>query len=125
VTYVSLSELREMQAELLRPRHNPLVDVGGLPPAPSTNPVEPDWRSVANCVGVDTALFFPRRGDNAGLRAAKNVCAGCLSRRSCLEFGMRPDLIHHGVFGGRSSAERRKLRRDRNRAERVAGEVAS
>lgn len=65
----------------------------------------------ANCRGCDPALFYPERG--APLGEARAVCRGCTVREECLEYA----LINgekHGVFGGLSERERRRLRRARS-----------
>ena len=35
------------------------------------------WRHDAACRGMDPALFHPDRGDQATVRAAKEVCRHC------------------------------------------------
>ena len=75
------------------------------------------WWDYANCLGVDPDLFFPERG--ASTREAKDVCRGCVVREDCLEYA----LSHgekFGIWGGMSERERRRLRRQRALARRVA-----
>ena len=66
--------------------------------------------SEGACVGMDTALFFPGRGESCG--PAKAVCAGCVVREECGEFALAAG-IREGIFGGLSERERRKVRRER------------
>ncbi|MSW60826.1 MAG: hypothetical protein F2823_02755, partial [Actinobacteria bacterium] len=75
------------------------------------------WQERANCLGVDPDLFFPERG--ASTREAKGVCKGCEVRLECLEYA----LAHgekFGIWGGLSERERRRVRRERAMARRLA-----
>ncbi len=63
----------------------------------------PAWHAHAACRGLGTRTFFPRRGNS--LAAAKRVCAGCTVRDLCLEAAVEGS-IEHGIWGGRSAAER-------------------
>jgi WhiB family redox-sensing transcriptional regulator len=67
----------------------------------------PEWHARANCLGVDPALFFPERGEQTA--EAKEVCTGCVVKAECLEQGLTEK---HGIWGGKSERERRKLRRE-------------
>ena len=68
------------------------------------------WQDEANCLGVDPDLFFPERG--ASTREAKEVCRGCVVREECLEYALL-NRIEHGVWGGASERERRRILRRR------------
>ncbi len=68
------------------------------------------WQEFANCLGVDSDLFFPERG--ASTREAKDVCRGCVVREECLEFALG-NREKFGVWGGLSERERRRIRRQR------------
>lgn len=86
-------------------------------PAPSGSP---DWRDHAACRDTDPELFFPI--GNAGpalhqLDRAKQVCAGCPVRTSCLEWALAGGQ-EAGVWGGTSEDERRALRRMRQASAR-------
>ena len=75
------------------------------------------WQERANCLGVDPDLFFTERG--ASTREAKGVCKGCEVRLECLEYA----LAHgekFGIWGGLSERERRRVRRERAMARRLA-----
>ncbi len=83
-------------------------DIRAIPPD-----LDLDWLDRAACKHLDdmTALernrmFFPSRGDNAALKAAKAVCAHCPVRDECLTLGMVIDAP--GVWGGLSELERHK-----------------
>ena len=70
----------------------------------------PDWKSHANCMGVDPDLFFPERGMST--REAKEVCRGCVVREDCLEYALA-NGEKFGIWGGLSERERRRIRRAR------------
>lgn len=104
-----------------------LADVAArvAPPAASSSPgpvrrrlllavvVERDWRRSANCAGVDPDLFYPKRGGSKDLQAeqireAKAVCASCVVRAQCLASALEHQE-DHGIWGGLSERERRRL----------------
>lgn len=74
--------------------------------------VLPDWSDAA-CRGLDAELFYPGRGEST--RPAKSVCRDCPVKAECLEFAL---VNHegHGIWGGVSERERRRLRRVRRAA---------
>lgn len=76
-----------------------------------------EWIAKANCRGIDPELFFPERGES--LRPAQEVCAGCVVRDECLEYAIAYGE-HHGIWGGTSERERRRLRRVRTLQQRGA-----
>ena len=79
------------------------------------------WRELAACRGTDLEVFFPERGETAGL--ARRVCAACPVRQPCLDYAIT-NRITHGIWGGLTERERRALqsrwvralRRERDRA---------
>lgn len=74
------------------------------------------WFSDANCRGMDAELFFPGRGESVS--AAISVCRECEVRPECLEYALDNCEIH-GVWGGTSERERRRIKRDRRLQRRV------
>lgn len=66
------------------------------------------WQQQAACGGMDPGLFFPERGES--VEAAKAVCALCPVRQECLDFAL-VSRETHGIWGGLSERERRRLRR--------------
>lgn len=77
-------------------------------------PINPArWWLHAECRGMDPAIFFPERGQDS--RPAKACCAACPVRTQCLEDALEHD-DHHGIWGGTSERERRRIRYDRRRA---------
>jgi WhiB family redox-sensing transcriptional regulator len=81
----------------------------------------PDWKSRANCMGVDPDLFFPERGMST--REAKEVCRGCVVREDCLEYALA-NGEKFGIWGGLSERERRRIRRARALVRRSGGATA-
>lgn len=72
----------------------------------------PAWQADAACHGLrDVVDFFPERGRS--VRPAKAICAECPVRVECLDYAIA-NGIHHGIWGGLSERERRKVRRERN-----------
>ena len=67
-----------------------------------------DWHEKALCTQTDPEAFFPELGVSA--RAAKKVCQICEVRVECLEAALENNE-RHGVWGGLSERERRKLER--------------
>jgi len=68
----------------------------------------PAWTTDALCAQVDPDLFYPETG--APNRDAKRVCAGCEVRVECLAYALA-HRERHGVWGGTTERERRRLRR--------------
>jgi WhiB family redox-sensing transcriptional regulator len=64
----------------------------------------------AKCVDLPRAIFF--RSDGVGVEVAKRICATCPVRRQCLEYALAND-VSHGVWGGASERERRRIMRRR------------
>ena len=81
-----------------RPRHRT--------PAPPV-PAWTGWRYRAACRGADLSVFFPGRGEPAG--PARQICAGCPVRQSCLEYALSHGITH-GIWGGLTERDRRPLR---------------
>ena len=74
------------------------------------------WAEQAACIGMDTNLFFPDKGDGrhegsvTQVDVAKVVCARCPVRADCLDYAIRTHQ-KHGVWGGKTPKERRPLTR--------------
>jgi WhiB family redox-sensing transcriptional regulator len=79
-----------------------------LPAEPTDDPG--DWRELAACRGA-TANFFPARGQPTG--PIKAICAACPVVAECAEAGL---FEKHGIWGGMSERERRRIRRQRRKA---------
>lgn len=100
---------REAEADYAASRHQP-ADPFRLyvPPHLDDN----GWMDDAACAGFGPDMFFGGRGDNHDISEAKAVCADCPVREACLEYALVNE-IHHGVWGGTSERQRRRLRRAR------------
>lgn len=74
------------------------------------------WMSDGECHSRPelTALFFPGRGESSP--EAKEMCGRCVVRSECLEFALGlPENHDHGVWGGTSAKQRRRIRLKRRR----------
>lgn len=69
-----------------------------------------EWMAQAACRDIDPAVFFPN--DGLGVQAAQHICATCPVVAECLEYAL-DNRIDHGVWGGCSERERRRILRRR------------
>jgi WhiB family redox-sensing transcriptional regulator len=76
-----------------------------------------DWMDEGNCRTQPPALFFP--SDGVGVEVAKRVCATCPVAATCLEYAL-DNRIDHGVWGGASERQRRRLLKGRRRTANLA-----
>ncbi len=76
-----------------------------------------DWRDHALCRGVDPSVFHPADEEENEFSAdpAKAICFRCPVREACLEHAVAV-REKHGVWGGLTARERRRLIRRRRRA---------
>ena len=73
------------------------------------------WMAEGNCAQEKPAVFFP--SDGVGVEVARRICATCPVKEPCLEYALE-QRIDHGVWGGCSERERRRiLKRRRDLAE--------
>lgn len=72
-----------------------------------------EWRLQAVCAQVDTELFFPQPLEHHKIKKAKAICAKCPVSDYCLQEGME---ANYGIWGGMTSTERSKLRKQNRRA---------
>ena len=68
------------------------------------------WMLDGHCRGKEPSFFFP--SDGVGVDQARRVCANCPVKEPCLEYALRY-RIEHGVWGGASERERRRILRSR------------
>ena len=68
-----------------------------------------------NCRSEAPSVFFP--SDGVGVEVARKICATCPVKLPCLEYALA-NGIDHGVWGGASERERRRIAR-RRRLERA------
>ena len=89
----------------------PAADPYDLPTFPATDQT---WRTEAACRGMDTvAVFFPARGQNGKVAAAKAICEGCPVKAECLTEAM-VDPMNSGIWGATSHRQRRAIRSANN-----------
>jgi WhiB family transcriptional regulator, redox-sensing transcriptional regulator len=69
-----------------------------------------DWMAEGKCRDMDPALFFP--SDGIGVQVAQRICAECPVKTPCLEYAL-VNRVDHGVWGGTSERERRRILRRR------------
>jgi len=69
-----------------------------------------EWMGEGSCRDMDPAVFFP--SDGIGVQAAQRVCDECPVRVPCLEYALA-NRVDHGVWGGTSERERRRILRRR------------
>jgi WhiB family transcriptional regulator, redox-sensing transcriptional regulator len=69
---------------------------------------------------MDPSLFFP--SDGLGVLAAQAICAECPVKAECLEYALA-DRVDHGVWGGTSERQRRRILRQRRRSQLQAAHI--
>lgn len=67
---------------------------------------ETAWMMVGSCREQPPAFFFP--SDGVGVDRARKICANCPVKQECLEYALE-NRIDHGVWGGTSERERRRI----------------
>lgn len=81
-----------------------------------------DWRHLSACLDEDADLFFPigKTGPQVlrQIEEAKAVCRRCAVREECLDWAIMSGQ-EHGVWGGTSEDERRRIKRRAARARLV------
>ncbi len=75
--------------------------------------MDTDWMARGKCRDLDPATFFP--SDGVGVEIARQICADCPVKEPCLEYALWAK-IDHGVWGGASERERRRIARQRRLA---------
>ncbi|MEX1106554.1 MAG: WhiB family transcriptional regulator [Ilumatobacteraceae bacterium] len=75
-------------------------------PAPADADSVSAWMSAGNCRNYPPAVFFP--SDGVGVDRARKICADCPVLGQCLEYALE-QRIEHGVWGGCSERERRRI----------------
>ncbi len=69
-----------------------------------------EWMAVGNCRVEPPAIFFP--SDGVGVEIAKRICVDCSVKQPCLEYALE-NRIDHGVWGGTSERQRRRILKKR------------
>lgn len=68
----------------------------------------PDWWWDGLCAETDPEAFYPEKGGTT--EPAKRICARCPVIAQCLDHALATDEPH-GIWGGMSARERRRLLR--------------
>jgi len=76
-----------------------------------------DWSDQALCKDLETAVFFPSRGESVA--PIKLICKACPVVKPCLEYAMKSGE-KFGIWGGTSERDRRRMRGMRGR-QRIRG----
>jgi WhiB family redox-sensing transcriptional regulator len=74
------------------------------------------------CRELPPETFFP--SDGVGVEIARRICADCPVKEPCLEYALY-NRIEHGVWGGASERERRRIARRRRTPRAPGGLVAT
>ncbi len=69
------------------------------------------WMAKGNCRNKPPEVFFP--SDGLGVEIAKQVCEACKVKDMCLNHALK-NRIDHGVWGGTSERQRRRLRKEQH-----------
>ena len=69
-----------------------------------------EWMADGSCRNYPPQKFFP--SDGVGVDVARKICAACPVQGPCLEYALA-ERIDHGVWGGCSERERRRIIRAR------------
>jgi WhiB family redox-sensing transcriptional regulator len=80
--------------------------------------MDTDWMEVGKCKDLSPSTFFP--SDGVGVQEAQRICAECPVAGACLEYALA-ERVDHGVWGGKSERERRRILRRRRVGLSVAG----
>lgn len=91
-----------------------IAELNGRPTSLNGAPPDPDsdsaWMSEGNCRLHPPATFFP--SDGVGVDKARKICRDCPVTSRCLEYALE-ERIDHGVWGGCSERERRRILKTR------------
>ena len=68
--------------------------------------MDTEWMRRARCREIPPGTFFP--SDGVGVEQARRVCVECPVKEPCLEYALQY-RIDHGVWGGCSERERRRI----------------
>lgn len=65
-----------------------------------------EWMRQGSCKAEPPETFFP--SDGAGVEVARAICQQCVVQTDCLEYALS-NRIEHGIWGGASERERRRI----------------
>ncbi len=102
-----------------------LAELNGRPAELAAAPHDPDsataWMAEGNCRLHPPATFFP--SDGVGVDKARKICRDCPVKARCLDYALE-ERIDHGVWGGCSERERRRILKRRRDEGLIADEPA-
>lgn len=75
--------------------------------------MDTSWMAKGKCRELPPSMFFP--SDGVGVDIARRICFDCPVKSPCLEYALA-NHIDHGVWGGTSERERRRIARARRLA---------
>ena len=75
--------------------------------------MDTSWMAAGNCASHPPDTFFP--SDGVGVEVARRICDGCPVQDRCLEYALE-HRIDHGVWGGASERQRRRILKARRSA---------
>ena len=78
--------------------------------------MDTEWMQRGKCRDLSPSIFFP--SDGLGVQAAQRICDECPVASECLEYALA-ERVDHGVWGGKSERERRRILRRRRIARAV------
>ncbi len=93
------------------------IDCTNTQQRPGSESLAAEWVTQRNCADTDPNVFFP--SDGAGVIAAQRICRECPVNEPCREYALANNITH-GVWGGTSERQRRRILRDRRRAGQAA-----
>jgi len=73
------------------------------------NPIPIHISENARCIGLGEVMF-PPKGDVSATRRAQHVCLDCPVLSDCRDYALRTKQLH-GVWGGLSANDRKRMRR--------------
>src|ERR1700737_257532 len=84
--------------------------------------MDTSWMADSKCRELPPQTFFP--SDGVGVEIARRICADCPVKGPCLEYALY-NRIEHGVWGGASERERRRIARRRRSTTKLAPAVTA
>ena len=75
--------------------------------------MDTNWMAKGRCAELAPEIFFP--SDGVGVQVARAICLDCPQQSLCLEYALT-NRIDHGVWGGTSERERRRILKRRRLA---------
>ena len=101
----------------VNPIYEPIYEPSRCEPnGPGSESLATEWVTRRRCADIDPSVFFPN--DGAGVIVAQKVCVECPVKDLCREYALANNIIH-GVWGGTSERQRRRILRDRRRASKA------